>query len=155
MQSFCFHCVLSHVIIYGKETTEEERKLCFSFFSPREIARGLKRLWDSKIGTPSSARMIQDVDLALKVLEIVYCENGAAVEGLADRNGHRRKVVGKGESVRCGVARTKGEGRECELAKNMLFHSDLLKLCLMKIRKISELFPDTTVFYDLKTRDAN
>ena len=100
------------------------------------------------MGTPSSARIIQDVDLVLRALEIVYRENGAAVEGLPDRNGHRRKVVGKGESVRCGGARTKGEGCECELAKNMLFHSDLLKLCLMKRRKISEFFPDTTVFYD-------
>ena len=78
----------------------------------------------------------------------MYHENGGAVEGLADRNGHRRKVAGKGESVRCGGARTKGEGRECKLAKNMLFQSDLLKLCLMKRRKISDLFPDTTVFYD-------
>ena len=94
------------------------------------------------------ARIIQDVNLTLKALEIVYRENGAAVEGLADRNGHRRKVVGKGKSVRCGGARTKGEDCECELAKNMFFHSDLLKLCLMKRRKISEFFPDTTVFYD-------
>ena len=100
------------------------------------------------MGTPSSARIIQDVDLALKALEIVYRENGAAVEGLADINGHRRKVVGKGKSVRCGGARTKGEGCECELAKNMLFHGDFLKLCLMKRWKISEFFPDTTVFYD-------
>ena len=99
-QSLSFHCVLSLSIIDGKEITEEERKLCFSFSTPREIARGLKRLWDSKIGTPSSARIIQDVDLALKALEIVYRENGAAVEGLADRNGHRRKVVGKGKIVR-------------------------------------------------------
>ena len=50
-----------------------------------------------KIGTLSSARIIQDVDLALKALEIVYRENGGAVEGLADRNGHSRKVVGKGK----------------------------------------------------------
>ena len=52
------------------------------------------------MGTPSSARMIQYVDLSLKALEIVYRENGGAVEGLADRNGHRRKVLGKGKSVR-------------------------------------------------------
>ena len=63
-------------------------------------------------GNPSLERIIQDVDLALKALEIVYLENGAAVEGLAYRNGHRRKVVGKRKSVRCGVARTKGEDRE-------------------------------------------
>ena len=100
------------------------------------------------MGTPSLARIIQYVDLALKALEIVYCENGAAVEGLADRNGHRREMVGKGKSVRYGGARTKVEGHKCELAKNMLFHSDLLKLCLMKRQKISEFFPDTTVFYD-------
>ena len=121
--------------------------MCFSFSTPREITLGLKRKWDSKMGTPFLARIIQDVDLALKALEIVYCENGAAVEELADRNGHRRKVVGKGKSVRCGVAQTKGEGRECELAKKMFLHTDVLKLCLMKIQKISEFFPDTTVFY--------
>ena len=82
------------------------------------------------------------------MLESVYRENGAAVEGLADRNGHRKKVVGKGKIFRCGGARIKGEGRECKLAKTMLFHSDLLKLCLIKRRKISEFFTDTTVFYD-------
>ena len=148
LQSLCFHCVFSHAIIDEKETTEEESKLCFSLSTLREIARGLKRLWDSKIGTPSSARIIQYVDLALKALETVYRDNGAAVEGLANRNGHRRKVVGKEKSVRCGGARTKGEDRECEIAKNMLFHSDLLKLCLMKRRKISDFFPDTNVIYD-------
>ena len=71
----------------------------FSFSTPREIARGMKRIWESKMGTPSSTRMIQDVNLALQALEIFYLANGAAVEGLADRNGHRRKVVGEGKSV--------------------------------------------------------
>ena len=84
------------------------------------------------MGTLSSARIIQDVDLALKALEIVYRANGAAVEGLADRNGHRRKVVGEGESASWGGARTKGKGRECELTKKMFLQSDLLKLCLKK-----------------------
>ena len=60
------------------------------------ITRGMKRIRESKMGTLSSARIIEDVDLALEVLEIVYRANGAAVEGLADRNGHRRKVVGEG-----------------------------------------------------------
>ena len=71
----------------------------FSFSTPKEIARGLKRIPESKMVTPSSARIIQDVDLALKALEIFYRANGAAVEGLADKNGHRRKVVGEGKSV--------------------------------------------------------
>ena len=84
------------------------------------------------MGTPSSARMIEDVDLALKTLEMVYRKNGAAVEGLLDRNGHISKEVGEGGSVSCGGAQTKCEGRECKLTKNMFFHSDLLKLCHKK-----------------------
>ena len=108
----------------------------------------MKHIWESKMGTPSSARMIQDVDLALKALEIVYLANGASVEALADRNGHRRKGVGEGESVSWGGAQTKGKGRECELTKKMLLHSDMLKLFLKKKRNINEFFPDTTFFYD-------
>ena len=127
----------------------------FSFSTPRKIVRGMKRIWESKMVTPSSAQIIEDVDLALKALGIFYRKNGASVEGLADRNGHRRKVVGEGKSVSWGGARTKGKGRECERNKKMFLHSDLLKLCLKKKRKINELLPDTTVFYDKKTRDAN
>ena len=130
----------------GNRQGGEEYALQFS--TPKEIARGLKRIWESKMGTPSSERIILDVDLELKVLEIVYCANCDAVEGLADRNGHRRKVVGEGKSVSWGGARTKGKGRECELTNKMFLHSDLLKLCLKKKRKINEFFPDTTVFYD-------
>ena len=77
-------------------------------------------------GTPSSARIIQDVDMALKALEIVYRVNGAAVEGLSDRNGHRSKEVGEGGSVSWGGARIKGEGRKYKLTKNMFLHNYLL-----------------------------
>ena len=69
----------------------------FSFSTPKEISRGPKRIWESKMGTPSSARIIQDVDLELKSLEIIFRQNVAAVEGVAYRNGYRRKVVGEGE----------------------------------------------------------
>ena len=119
-----------------------------SFSTPKEIARGLKRIRESKMGTPSLARIIQDVNLALKALEIVYNANGAAVEVLIDRNLHRRKVVGEEKSVSWGGTRTKGKGPECEITKNMFLHSDLLKLCLKKKWKINEFFPDTTVFYN-------
>ena len=78
--------------------------------------------------TPSSARMIQYVNLALKALEIVYRANWAAVEGLADRNGHIQKVLGEGGNVSWGDALTKGRGCECELTKKMFLHSYLLKL---------------------------
>ena len=98
-------------------------------------------------GTPPSARIIEDVDRLLKALEIVFRANGAAVEWIAYRNGHRKKEVGKVESFSWGVSRTKGEGCECKLTKNMFFHSDLLKLCHMKKQKITEFFLDTTVFY--------
>ena len=77
------------------------------------------------MGTPSLARIIEDVDLALKALEIIYCTNGAAVQEISDRSGHRRNMLGKGKSVSCGGAQTKGEGCKCELIKNMFFHSDL------------------------------
>ena len=82
----------------------------FSFSTQKEISRGMNRIRESKMGTPSTARIIQDVDLALKALEIVYHANGDSVEGLADRNGHRRKVVGEGKSVSWRGARTKGKG---------------------------------------------
>ena len=78
----------------GEVTDEEKSNMHFSFSTPKEIARGLKCIWESKMGTPSSERIIQDVNLTLKSLEIVYLANGAAVEGLADSNGHRRKVIG-------------------------------------------------------------
>ena len=121
--------------------------MCFSFSTQKKIARGLKRIWESKMGTPSSERIIQDVDLALKALEIVYHTNGAAVEGMADRNGHIRKVVGEGKSVSWGGALTKGKGRECKLTKKMFLYIDMLKLCLEKKHNISEFFPDTTSTY--------
>ena len=132
----------------GEGTGEEERNMQFSFSTPREIARGMKRIWESKMGTPSLARIIEDVDLKLKALEIVYLANGASVEGIADRNGHRRKLLGEGKSVSWGGARTKGKGRECKLTKKMFLHSDLLKMCLKKKRKINEFFPDTTMYYN-------
>ena len=76
------------------------------------------------MGTPFSAKIVQDVYLSFKALEVVYHANGAAVEGLADRNEHRRKVVGEEKSVSWGGARTKGKGSECKLTKNMFLHSD-------------------------------
>ena len=66
--------------------------MCFSYSTPSEISQGLKRIWDSIMGTPSLASIIQDVNLALKALEIVYRGNSAAVEGLADINGHRKNI---------------------------------------------------------------
>ena len=84
------------------------------------------------MGIENGNTLFSDADLSLKGLKNAYRKNGAAFEGLAERNGHRRKVVGEGKSVSWGGERTKGKGRECELTKNMFLHSDLLKLCLKK-----------------------
>ena len=92
-----FHFVLGLFVLDGEGTDDEERNMRFSFSTPQEIAQGLKRIRESKMGTPSSAQIIQDVNLALKALEIFYHTNGAAVEGIADRNGHRRKLLGEGK----------------------------------------------------------
>ena len=97
LHSLHMNSVLSRYIVDGEETNKEERNMCFSYSIPREISRGLKRIRDSKTGTPSSVRIIEDVDLPLKSLEIVYSTNGAVVEGIADRNGHTKKEVGKGK----------------------------------------------------------
>ena len=96
------------------------------------ISRGIKRIWELKLGEPSSERIIQHVDLKLKALGIFYRKNETAVEQIADSNGHRQKVVGERESIIWGVAQTKGKGRKCEIAKMMFLHSDLLKFCLKK-----------------------
>ena len=82
----------------------------FSLSLPKEIARGLKRIWESKMGSPSLARILKYFNLALKAFKIVYRKNGATVERLADKNGHRQKVVNEGKSVSWGGARTKGKG---------------------------------------------
>ena len=64
------------------------------------------------VGTPFPARILEYVGIVLEDLEIVLHANGAAVEGIADRNGHIRKEVGEGKSVSWGGAQTKGEGLE-------------------------------------------
>ena len=149
LYSLRFHFVLSRFWLDEEGTDEEERNMRFSFSTQKEISRGLKRIQESKMGTPSLARIIQDFDLGLKALEIVYRTNGAAVEGLADMNGHRGKVVDEAKSVNWGGERTKVKGRECKLTNKIFLHIDLLKLCLKKKHNITEFFPDTTVFYDL------
>ena len=83
------------------------------------------------MGTTSSARIIEYVDLVLKALEIVFCTNGAAVEKISDRNGHRRKLVGEVKSVSWVFAQTKGEGSECKLTKKMFLCRILISRTLL------------------------
>ena len=67
--------------------------------------------------TPYLARTNQNVVMAFEALEIVYCENEAAVEGLDDRNGYRQEVLSKVKSVSWRSARTKGKGQKYKLTK--------------------------------------
>ena len=68
-----FHCFLSRFVRYGEVTEEEESNMHFFFSTLKEISKGLKRIWESKLRTFSSARIIQYVDLTLKTLEMIYC----------------------------------------------------------------------------------
>ena len=68
LQSLRFHCILSRFLLDREGTYEEDRNVRFSFSTTKEIARGLKRVWKSKMGTPYLVRIIQDVDLAVKAL---------------------------------------------------------------------------------------
>ena len=73
----------------GEGTDDQEMNMRFGLSTKKSFVRGLKIIWELKMVKPSSARIIQDVDLALKSLGLVYCTNGDAIEGLDDRNVHR------------------------------------------------------------------
>ena len=53
LHRFYFNCILSRFELDGEGTDEEERNIQLSFSTPTEIARGLQRIWESKMGTPS------------------------------------------------------------------------------------------------------
>ena len=50
LHSLRFHCVLSRFFLDGEGTDEEERNMRFSFSTPKEIARGLRRIWEFENG---------------------------------------------------------------------------------------------------------
>ena len=39
------HCILIRFVLYGEGTNKEDRNMRFSLSTPKEIARGLKRIW--------------------------------------------------------------------------------------------------------------
>ena len=57
LHSFRFHCVLRRFLLDGEGTDKEERNMRFSYSTPNEITRVLKRIWESKMGTPSPATL--------------------------------------------------------------------------------------------------
>ena len=56
-----FHCILSRFVLDGEGTDEEESNLCFSFSTPREIVRGMKRIFlsSSSVPSPSSKKRLK------------------------------------------------------------------------------------------------
>ena len=44
LHSLRLHCVLSRFFLDGEGTDEEERNMRFSFSTPKEIVRGVKRM---------------------------------------------------------------------------------------------------------------
>ena len=48
LNSLQFHCILSRFVLDGEVIDEEKRNMRFNFSTPKEINRGLKRIWESK-----------------------------------------------------------------------------------------------------------
>ena len=63
----------------------------FSKSTPREISRGILRLFDPDTGcSPKPARIVQDISRVPDALKKIVLFGGGIVPGLADRNGIRR-----------------------------------------------------------------
>ena len=77
LQSLHFHCLLSHFVLKGGGNDEEEKKI--SYANPKKIVIGLKHIWESETGSPSSTQTVKDIDWALEAFEIVYRTHDAAV----------------------------------------------------------------------------
>ena len=140
-----FNSVLRCYILDGREPT----RIKWSYASvtqhqgksPEDCIYGIHK-WEEHL---LQQRIIGDVDKVSEVLLIIFCSNFGVVEFILDRSGHTRKEVGEGESVTRGGAQTKGKVCESKLTKNVFFHSDLLQLCLEKL-KITDFFPDKKGF---------
>ena len=60
------HIVLSCYVFDGEAIDKEKKTIHFSYSTPTENALGMKQIRDSQMGgTPSSARIVEDVDRAL------------------------------------------------------------------------------------------
>ena len=71
---------------------KQEDPLKFSKATPKEISKGILKIYDPKNGVaPTSKRIIQDVKRVLTSLETIVEAGGKVVEGLVNRNGHRRR----------------------------------------------------------------
>ena len=81
------HCAITAYI----EDPNDERK--FSMGTPNTIVKGIIRLWGTNV--PSSDRIEQDCDKALRSFGCVYEHGGRMVPNLANRSGHRNLAAGR------------------------------------------------------------
>ena len=65
--------------------------------TPPLIERSVNRIWSSPDDPPNSTRIIHDYVMAIDFMHVVYKANRKIVDGLCDRNGHR-KVSGDGSN---------------------------------------------------------
>ena len=77
-----------HCAITAHLEDDDIRK--FSFSTPSTIVSGIQRIYNDPASSnvPSSKRIVQDCNKALRAFGIVYEHNGGMVPGLANRNGH-------------------------------------------------------------------
>ena len=65
--------------------------LRFSKATPKEVMKTVNRLWDPDTGvSPRPNRIIQDINRLKENFLLIVDADGAIVEGVADRNGHRK-----------------------------------------------------------------
>ena len=73
---------------------DDEDKRTFSLATPKTIVCCIKRTYGSVEGNvPSSRRIVQDCDKAIRTFNVVYTHGGGMVPGLTNRNSHRSHTI--------------------------------------------------------------
>jgi len=108
--------VHSHIVFTEGLASEDPRKFCMT--TPLKGSFAYRRVWNSPVivgvengvidpgGTPSSKRIIQDIDKFTTSCMSIYKHKGTVVPGLGTRNGHRNEAEAKNRG-QVGGARTK------------------------------------------------
>jgi hypothetical protein len=91
--SVMIHCLLTDML-----AKEDAKK--FSMATPKLGTNAYLRVLE---GTPSSKRIIQDVNKVLESMKAIYDAKGCLVAGLGDRNGVRRVLNGDSNNKRGGI----------------------------------------------------
>jgi len=101
--------VMRHILLSAHLKKDDERK--FSLATIKSGARAYRLLWDPAHGphggSPTTDRILNDINKVLTSLRAIYDANGRIVEGLGNRNG-RRNLVNETRKKR-GGKRVRGE----------------------------------------------